>query len=322
MRYVVTGGSGFIGASICSYLLNQGHELKVLDDRSRGSSLHLKDIEDQIQYIHGDVRDFDAVNRAVEGCEVVFHLAYVNGTRYFYEKPDLVLDVGIKGAINTIDAALANNVTRYVLASTGEVYNQPKNIPTTEDAEIIIPDIKNARFSYSGGKIASELLALHYGARKGLETVIFRPHNFYGPNMGNEHVIPEIINKILVQSKGLKEKEVEIEIQGDGSETRAFCYVSDGSRGACIAGLEGKSEEIYHIGKEEEISIRELVNTIAKLMNVTLFINSGVSPKGQTSRRCPSIKKISALGYVPEVTLEEGLQKSIDWYVSRSNSDL
>ncbi|MEZ4466466.1 MAG: NAD-dependent epimerase/dehydratase family protein [bacterium] len=189
MQMLVTGGSGFLGAGLVRELLAQGHAVRVLDDHSRGRPHRLADLGERLQVVHGDVRDAAAVRAATEGCEVVWHLAYVNGTRYFYEKPDVVLDVGIKGALNTVEAALDAGARRYVLASTSETYNEPTHVPTTEAERLMIPDITNPRFSY-GGQDRVRLLALHLGGHRGLETVIFRPHNIYGPDMGFEHVIP------------------------------------------------------------------------------------------------------------------------------------
>jgi nucleoside-diphosphate-sugar epimerase len=317
--HLVTGGSGFIGAALVAELLEHGHAVRVLDDQSRGRSARLSLFADAIQsgrleIRNGDVRDATQVLSATTGCEVVWHLAYVNGTRYFYEKPDLVLEVGIKGALNTLEAALTCGVQRYVLASTSEVYNQPSHVPTTETERLLIPDVKNPRFSYGGGKIASELLALHLGAQRGLETVIFRPHNVYGPDMGFEHVIPEIIERIVELSHGLKLQKVQLPIQGDGRETRSFCYIHDAARGAYLAGMRGSSREIYHLGTELEISIHELVTRIGQALHVELEILPGAVREGGTSRRCPSIQKLRQLGYEPKVDLSVGLETTARWY--------
>ncbi|MCK5523245.1 MAG: SDR family NAD(P)-dependent oxidoreductase, partial [Thiomargarita sp.] len=225
MKVLVTGGSGFIGAALCRKLVATGYDVRVLDDNSRGTLTRLTDIQDRIEFVEGNVCDAQAVHIATEGCQMVWHLAYINGTRFFYERPDEVLEVGIKGAINTIEAAIAAKVNRYILASTSEVYNTPSEIPTSESERIMIPDVTNPRFSYGGGKIASELLTLHYGGKRGLETVIFRPHNIYGANMGFEHVIPELVAKIVKLSDNFTKKSIDLPIQGNGEETRAFCYI-------------------------------------------------------------------------------------------------
>ena len=131
---------------------NAGHEVVVLDDHSRvASPLGLNGLATSVQLVDGDVRDYDTVRSATEGCEVVWHLAYINGTRYFYEKPDMVLEVGIEGTQNTIKAALDAGVRRrYVLASTSETYNEPTHVPTTESERLMIPDVTNPRFQLRG----------------------------------------------------------------------------------------------------------------------------------------------------------------------------
>jgi UDP-glucose 4-epimerase len=315
MKSLVTGGSGFLGLGLCAELVNAGHEVRVLDNHSRGRASRLDRFRDQIELIECDIRNLDDVMKATEGCEVVWHLAYINGTRSFYERPDDVLEIAVKGAMNTLEAALAQGVRRYVLASSSETYNLPTHLPTTESERLMIPDVTNPRFSYGGGKITSELLTLHFGGHRGLETVIFRPHNFYGPDMGFEHVIPELVCKIIEQSDNLTRSAIELPIQGDGSETRSFCYVDDGARGAFISGDKGGSGEIYHIGTEEEITIRHLVELLGRILGVEVEIVPGEIRAGGTPRRCPSIEKLGKLGYEPQVSLEEGLKKTVEWYV-------
>jgi len=314
MKVLLTGGSGFLGCELCNELLQAGHEVVVLDDHSRGRPARLDRFGDSVKLIDGDVRDPDAVTEATDGCEVVWHLAYINGTRYFYEKPDMVLEVGIKGTLNTIEAALACGVRRYVLASTSETYNEPTHVPTTETERLMIPDVTNPRFSYGGGKIACELLTLHYGGFRGLETVIFRPHNFIGPDMGFEHVIPEITERIVRLSDGLSKTEIDLPIQGDGSETRSFCDVTDGARGAFLAGEHGDNGSIYHVGTEEEVSIRHLVESIGKVMGVTINVVPGELREGGTPRRCPAIGKLQGLGYEPAYNFDQALARCVHWY--------
>tara|TARA_Y100000589_G_scaffold20775_1_gene17058 strand:- start:6589 stop:7569 length:981 start_codon:yes stop_codon:yes gene_type:complete len=315
VKVLLTGGSGFLGSQLCEELLTAGHEVVVLDDHSRGRPARLERFGDQVQLVDGDVRDADSVRQATVGCEVVWHLAYINGTRYFYEKPDLVLEVGVKGTLNTIEAALDCGVRRYVLASTSETYNNPTHVPTTESERLMIPDVTNPRFSYGGGKIACELLTLHYGGFRGLETVLFRPHNFIGPDMGFEHVIPEITGRIVEMSNGLELKEIDLPIQGDGSETRSFCDITDGARGAFLAGELGENGNIYHVGTEEEVSIKHLVETIGDVMGVKINVVAGELRAGGTPRRCPGIEKLGALGYTPRYSFREAVERCVSWYV-------
>lgn len=317
MRVLLTGGSGFVGAGLAAELVGAGHLVVAFDNNSRGSKERLARFGDAVEFVEGDVRDLDAVRRATKGCEVVWHLAYINGTRYFYERPDDVLEVGVKGTVNTIDAALEAGVRRYVLASTSETYNEPAKVPTDESEPLKIPDILNPRFSYGGGKIACELLTQHLARPRGLETVIFRPHNFYGPDMGHEHVIPEIVRRIVDLTDGLTKTSVDLPIQGDGSQTRAFCFVTDGARGAFLAGEHGASGEIYHIGTDHELPIRDLVTMIGAALGVDVTIVPGELRTGGTSRRCPDITKVRALGYEPQVSLEDGIAVTAHWYAEQ-----
>ena len=314
MKVLVTGGSGFLGAALCSQLVAEGHQVVVFDNNFRGHARRLTGLEDSIEFIGGDVRNLEQVRLATKGCEVVWHLAYINGTRFFYERADDVLEVGIKGAINTIEAALSERVSRYVLASTSETYGEPGHVPTDESEPLKVSDVSNPRFSYGGGKIASELLTLHLAARRGLETVIFRPHNFYGPDMGVEHVVPEITRRIVTLSNGLRRKAVRLPIQGDGSDTRSFCFVSDGARGALIAGNNGDSGGIYHVGTDRETTVADLVRQIGESLGIEVTIVPGPRPAGGTRRRCPDIRKLRALGFEPEISFEEGIERTARWY--------
>lgn len=311
MTQLVTGGAGFLGAGLVRALVAAGRAVRVLDDFSRGRPRRLPD---GIEVIDADVRDAAAVDEAARGCDVIWHLAWVNGTRHFYEKPDVVLDVGVRGTLNTIDAALAAGARRYVFVSTSEVYNTPERVPTDEREPLRIPDVQNPRFSYGGGKIAGELLTLHLAARRGVEAVIVRPHNIYGPDMGFAHVIPEVVERIITLSDGLRRDAIELPIQGDGRETRAFCHVDDGAAGLRLAGEQGASGEVYHLGRSEETPIADLIAAIGSNLGVQLTLVPGPLMAGGTPRRCPEVAKLAALGYAPKVTLADGLAQTVAWY--------
>lgn len=311
MTVLVTGGSGFLGAALVRELLAAGEAVRVLDDHSRGRSERLDGLD--VELVEGDVRDRAAVDRAMAGVEVVWHLAAVNGTRHFYERPDVVLEVGVKGTLHVIDAAVEAGTHRLVLFSSSEVYNQPERVPTPEDERLLVPDPSNPRFSYSGSKIAGELMALHIGAPRGLEPVIIRPHNVYGPDMGHEHVIPEFVRR-LVES-GARSGSVELPIQGDGSETRAFCYIDDAARGALIAGTRGEAGGLYHLGTDDEVSIGDLASRVGVAMGLDVRPRASVARlAGSTPRRCPDITRLRALGYEPRVGLDDGLAPTVEWY--------
>lgn len=315
MKYLVTGGLGFIGSHLVKKLVDNGEEVIIFDSAFRGSIDRLGPLKHQAKVINGDIRDYGSVRKLYESIDIVYHLAAINGTRYFYEMPDQVLEVNVKGLLNTLDAAVENGVERFIFSSSSEVYHQPLTIPTREDEPIKIPDPFNPRFSYSGSKIIGELFCIHYGKRRGLNTSIIRYHNIYGPDMGREHVIPELFIKLKEGSRNLQEKKVSLKIEGSGEETRAFCYIDDAIDATILVEKKGKPHEIYHIGNMgEEVRIRSLASMIAEVLGLEIDILSGDLKRGGSLRRCPDISKISELGFNPGIDLRKGLRKTIAWY--------
>jgi nucleoside-diphosphate-sugar epimerase len=313
--YLVTGGAGFIGSTLVRRLLQDGHGVRVLDNQSRGRAARLADVRDHVEFIDADVRDADAVRKAAKAVDSLCHLASVNGTEWFYSRPEIVLDVGVKGIVNTIDACLEHGVPEFVLASSSEVYQTPPAIPTDEAAPLTVPDPLNPRYSYGGGKIISELMALNYG-RSHLERVlVVRPHNVYGPDMGREHVIPQFVLRADELTREHPDGVVPFPIQGDGTQTRAFVHIDDFTDGLATVLEKGAHLNIYHVGNDNEVTVRRLVELIFDHLGRNCEIIPGALTQGSTRRRCPNIDKLRALGYSPSISLREGLPKVIDWYL-------
>lgn len=313
-RILVTGGSGFIGSGLVKALLHAGCSVRVLDDNSRGSPRRLADVVKNIEFIAGDIRDAAAVEAAVRGMDEVHHLAFVNGTGFFYTAPDLVLDVGVRGMINVIDACRKQNVGTLVLASSSEVYQKPPHIPTGEEAPLVVPDVLNPRYSYGAGKLISEVMAINFGRKYFERVLIFRPHNVYGSDMGWEHVIPQFALRLQAAAKGSPTGKLRFDIQGTGQETRSFCYLDDLVAGVMVMREKGEHLGIYHIGTAEEIMIAELARRIAAHAGREIELIGGEPAPGSTARRCPDISKLAKLGYKPRVSLAEGLPPTLDWY--------
>jgi len=311
---LVTGGSGFIGSALVKALVKDGNAVRVLDDNSRGAPRRLAAVERDTEFIAGDIRDAGVVARAVRGVDEVHHLAYVNGTEHFYKSPELVLDVGVKGMINVIDACRAAGVGTLVLASSSEVYQTPPQVPTDESAPLVVPDPHNPRLSYGAGKIISEVMAINYGRKFFERVLIFRPHNVYGPDMGFEHVIPQFALRLKRAAVQRPSGTLPFEIQGDGSQTRSFCHVDDLVRGVMLMRAKGEHLGIYHVGTTEEISIAGLARRMAAHVGRDIELIAGALPPGGTARRCPDISKLAKLGYAPQVPLAQGLPPTIDWY--------
>lgn len=315
--YLVTGGAGFIGSSLVRRLLRDGHSVRILDNQSRGRACRLADVRDHVEFIAADVRDADAVRQAARGVDSLCHLASVNGTEWFYSKPEVVLEVAVKGVVNAIDACLHNNVPEFVLASSSEAYQTPPVIPTDETAPLCVPDPLNPRFSYGGGKIISELIALNYGRRHLDRVLVFRPHNVYGPDMGREHVIPQFVLRAGALAAERPDGVIRFPIQGDGSQTRAFVHIDDFTDGLAAVLEKGAHRNVYHVGSDDEVSIRHLAELIFRHLGREFEVVAGQAPEGSPQRRRPDIGKLRALGYRPRVALCDGLAGTIDWYLAR-----
>ncbi|QIJ77222.1 NAD-dependent epimerase/dehydratase family protein [Methylobacterium sp. NI91] len=308
-RLAVTGAGGFIGAHLTRALLAEGHEVVAIDNYIRGQASRLADAPGAIERATLDVRDKAALVEALKGVACVFHLAAVNGTENFYTQPQLVLDVGVRGALAVTEACIEAGVPDLVVASSAEVYQTPRVVPTNEDIEMVIPDSLNPRYSYGGSKLISELIAFNYGRDKLRKVQVFRPHNVYGPDMGWKHVVPQLIEKIVAAGDGGS-----ITLQGDGSETRAFCYVSDVVDGIIRMWRSGESMNVYHIGSMKEVAIRDLARITAEALGVRVDLVAGPAAAGATPRRCPDIGKMRAIGYAPAISLVQGIERTVAWY--------
>jgi nucleoside-diphosphate-sugar epimerase len=313
-KVLVTGGSGFIGSGLVKALVKSGARVRVLDDNSRGRPRRLTEVEKDIEFIGGDIRNAAAVDKATQGMDEVHHLAFVNGTEFFYSQPDLVLDVGVRGMINVIDACRKHNVGNLILASSSEVYQTPPHVPTAEDAPLSVPDVLNPRYSYGGGKLISELMAINFGRKYFERVLIFRPHNVYGPDMGFEHVVPQFALRLQKLSQAQSDGTLRFDIQGTGAETRSFCYIDDLVAGVMAMRAKGEHLNIYHVGTTEEVSIADVARKVASLAGRAIELVPGKLQAGGTPRRCPDISKLAGLGYKPAVSLEQGLKPTLDWY--------
>ena len=304
--FLVTGGTGFIGSNICKLLVKNGHKVLVYDNNSRGSLNKISNIKNKISFIKGDIRDRTKLFKNLRNVDAVIHLAYINGTKYFYTKADLILDIAVKGLVNVIDGCIKNKIKEIYLASSSEVYQTPLKIPTDEHEMLKIPDVFNPRYSYGGGKIITELMGIHYGKKFFKRMIIFRPHNVYGKDMGNEHVVPEFINRFK------KLKREKFKIQGSGLEIRSFIHINDFISAFELIVKKGKHLNIYNIGTSEKVRIKELAYKIAKIFNKKIILKKSKLQKGGTKIRLPDISKIRKLGFKPKFNLNKGLTEVIN----------
>lgn len=303
---LVTGGSGFIGSAIVKYLVKKKYNVVVFDNNSRGRSRRIKDVNNKISFIKGDIRDKKKLLSINKKIDTIIHLAYINGTKFFYKKPFEILDIAVNGYLNILEFCKIKKVQNLFLASSSEVYQNPIKIPTDENEMLKIPDIHNPRYSYGGGKIFSELYGLYFAKKYLKKFIIFRPHNVYGADMGNDHVIPEFI--IRFKKIGKKKNFL---IHGTGNEVRSFIHIDDFINGFDKVFQRGKNTEIYNIGTTEKVKISRLAYLISKIYKKKIKIIRSKLPKGSPSKRCPDIGKIKKLGFKQKISLRNGLKKVI-----------
>lgn len=322
-KHLITGGAGFIGSALAHRLVAEGHDVTVLDRFSRGKPERLPV---EAVCITGDIRDEQAVHDVVAGCDVLWHLAYVQGTQTFYADPKDVIDVALRGIMNVLGACEARGKfpPDVILVSSSEVYQNPPEgmFPTDETVPLSVPDVTNPRYSYGGGKIASELALLAYSQAGHVNrAIIVRPHNIYGPDMGHEHVIPEFADRMMDMVEGFTAAAIPPSlvppflIQGTGKETRSFCHIDDCVDGLMILLKKGEDRSVYHLGNpNEEHRIETVAHAVAQAFGKKVRVVPGKLPKGSPTRRLPDIGKLAALGYRPKVSLGRGLRATLKWY--------
>jgi UDP-glucose 4-epimerase len=301
MRILVTGGAGFIGSNLSKRLVNDGHQVVVLDNLLRGNKLD-KSTFDAIQFINGDVRDFETVNKAAKGCDVIFHFAAVLGVDIVADNPVETMDVEVIGTRNIVNAALSNNVQQVLYASTSGIYGHTsfENLLTEE----ILVDPKT---SYAMAKRYNEIyLASHYEEKK-INVISLRFFNVYGHNQDNRMVVP----RFFEQAKNNEP----ITIFGTGKQTRDFTYIDDTVE-ACVRLMNINGCHIVNIANENEWCIEDLGLKIIELTSANSPIQYIDAPKKrydyEVERRVGSSLKLEAMtGYKPATNLEEGLLKII-----------
>jgi nucleoside-diphosphate-sugar epimerase len=296
----------------------QGNRVRVFDNNLRGHLGRLEGVVDDIEFCEGDIRNPEAVAKAVAGVDAVCHLAFVNGTEYFYRVPELVLEVGVKGIMNVVDGCLKHNVGELVLASSSEVYHEPASIPTDESVSMCVPDPLNPRYSYAAGKLISEIVALNYGRTRFGRVIVFRPHNVYGPDMGWEHVIPQFVSRMKLAQKDPADP-LPFPIQGSGKQTRAFVFIEDFTDALILLLEKGEHLGIYHIGTMEEVSMETLARMVGEFFGRRVAVVPSEPALGGTPRRCPDIHKISTLGFLPKWSLRDGVNVTATWYAENQH---
>lgn len=307
-RICITGGAGFIGSHLAERLVDR-NEVVVYDNLHRNALqfAHL-DGHRNLTFVKGDVLDYAATRRAVDGCQIVIHCAAIAGVYSVVKSSIRTMEVNLLGTNTVVKAALDHGVERFVDFSTSEVYgafihNAKESEPTA------LGPVGEARWVYAASKLASEHLSFAHHTEEGLPLAIVRPFNVFGPRQVGDGAVRGIVLQAL--------KHEPIILYNDGTQIRAWCYVDDFVDGvlACVERPEAVGHAFNLGNPQGTITNLELTRMILRLTNSRSEITYKPHPGAEIELRVPSIHKAAALlDYAPKVSLEDGLQRTIAWY--------
>jgi len=324
MRCIVTGGAGFLGSHLCESLLSRGHEVCAVDSMFRGKKVNLEGCKGMPDYhlVMGDCAKIELLEKAEEklhGVDCIFHLAAINGTRYFNERPDLVIKVNID-TLRTVTKFATNLGSRLVFTSSPEVFGEQTEMPLTETIPGLFPSPHHhLRHSYGASKYLGEVLLQFAVRERSLDARIVRPFNGYGPRLkGDEYgqVAAIFLERCL--------RDEPIVVHGDGTQTRSMTWVSDLVDGIVAAGeldegLDGSSLQgaSFNLGSTEEVSMNELAELCLRISGSEAGMDHEPGHPGDSARRVPDVSAAnSALGWSATVTLEDGISRCWSWLVA------
>jgi len=317
MRILVTGGAGFIGSNLVDVLMEQGHEVTVIDNLSVGKASNIEHhlSSERFHFVNDSILNTGTLERLVRQAELIYHLAAVVGPKYVVEDPLGTIITNVRGTENVLELAFKYWV-RTVIASSSEVYGKSTAVPLSEDDDRLLGPTTVPRWSYADAKAIDEYFALAY-AKRGLPVAAVRYFNAYGPRLdprGYGSVIARFITQAL-QGEPLT-------VYDDGEQTRCFTYVADTIEGTIRAAtVREAAGRVFNIGSDRETSVNELARLIRQLTGsnseiVHVPYEAAYGPSfEETRRRVPDVRRArEVLGFEARTTLEEGLQRTVEWF--------
>ena len=306
-RYLITGGTGFIGSHLAEALLAQNHSVTVIDNLSTGRFDNIAHLtgHPNFRFAVDNITNEMVLDRLASECDIIFHLAAAVGVKLIVEHPVHTIETNIMGTEAVLKAALRYRA-KVLVASTSEVYGKGIKVPFAEEDDVVLGPTTRSRWSYAASKMVDEFLALAYYHERSLPAVVFRLFNTVGPRQTGQYgmVVPRFVEQAL--------RNEPITIYGDGNQSRCFCDVSDVVR-ALIA-LSAHPEAIGHvfnIGNTEEVSITQLAERIIKVTKSQSTLeyipySEAYAPGFEDmQRRVPDTRKIQALlGWTPQIKLD------------------
>ena len=301
-KALVTGGAGFIGSNVAKALLDGGYEVVILDNFSTGYRRNTDDLRGA-QIIEGDVRDADAVSRAMSGVDVVFHLAASVGNIRSIERPIEDSETNVIGTLSVLEAARRAGVRKVIYSSSAGIFGELKHLPIAEDhpAE---PDSP-----YGASKLAGEKMCLAYARLHDLDAVCLRYFNVYGVNQRYDaygNVIPIFARRML--------RGEPLDVYGDGEQTRDFVSVHDVARANLLAAEARGTSAAFNIASGEAITINQLVELMRQVGGGDVVVKHRPPRKGDVRHSCADLTLAhDMLGYQPTVNLRAGLAEYVGW---------
>jgi UDP-glucose 4-epimerase len=309
MRWLITGGAGFIGSHLAEYLIHHGDEVFVLDDLSTGSARNVASIRqnERFHFVVDSVNNLPVVTELVDMADQVIHLAAAVGVRLIVQSPVKTIELNVHGTEVVLRAA-AKKGKRVLVASTSEVYGKSQQIPFREEQDLVLGPSTKGRWSYAASKLIDEFLALAYWKEKRLATTVVRFFNTVGPRQTGRYgmVVPTFVRQALAGQP--------ISVFGNGEQSRCFCHVADVVRaihGLCLS--EGAIGEVFNVGSREEISIQGLAERVRDL------VGSGSAIRSVPYDQAYEQGFEDMMRRVPDTTKVEG---AIQWRPSRSLDDI
>ena len=306
MRYVITGGAGFIGSHLAEILISRGNSVVIIDNLSTGNLNNLLAIENKITLVHGDILTQSLIDRIIAECDYVVHLAAALGVLNIVNNPLKSLQTNLQGT--ELVLAAANKYSKPILiASTSEIYGKNNKVPLSEEDDRVIGHPLKSRWSYSEAKAVDESLAYFYYLENRLPIRIVRLFNTVGPRQVGHYgmVLPRFVNAAL--------KNEPLQVYGSGEQIRCFCHVDDAVRALIlIMDSDEAVGQVFNVGNSQQISIMELAKKVIELTGSTSSIEKiayeKAYPEGfeDMQRRVPDISKIKqVLGWTPEINLDQ-----------------
>lgn len=317
MRYLITGGAGFIGSHLAEELLKRGHDVCVVDDLSTGSIDNIRHLKGKkgFSYVIDSCANVPVMAELVDSCDRVFHLAAAVGVKLIVESPVRTIETNVH--LTEVMLTLANKKKRPILvASTSEVYGKSDQFPFREDGDLVLGATDKGRWSYACSKAIDEFLAIAYWKERKLPTVVVRLFNTVGPRQTGQYgmVIPNFVRQALAG--------VPITVFGDGQQSRCFTHVADVVRG--LIGLFDNERcygQVFNIGNTSEITIGNLAKQVKEICQsrseVTFVPYEEAYEQGfeDMRRRVPDISKIeAAIGWKPAIPLHQVLKDVVDHF--------